>query len=161
MHAPRPMDERPHDDEPADPKPQSTPYPRKPALSSDGDTDKADRRRASILSAAAEAGIAVETAELMYDVALEEGLDPALAFDLVRSGLVVDPPDEGDAPNTPVADRYLPTWLFPAVSRELLDRERLLRLSFRRLRGLVESEGDVGAAFERFAAEPDVRRRGY
>ena len=161
MHASRPTDERPDDRNLADARADQTPHTKTSAQSSDSASDQLDRRRASILSTAAEAGIATETAELMYDVALEEGLDPALALDLVKSGMAVEPPAEADIPDAPTADRYLPTWLFPASSREQLDRERLLRLSFRRLRGLVESEGDVEAAFQRFAAEPDVRRHGY
>ncbi len=120
-----------------------------------------DRRRASILAASADSGIAEDTAELMYDIALEEGLDPTLALQLITTGLAVEPPDEESVPDAPVVDRYLPTWLFPAGSREQLDTERLLRFSFRRLRGLVEAEGDVDAAFERFATEPDVRRHEY
>lgn len=132
-----------------------------PSGSSGHEADEADRRRVSILAASAEAGVADETAGLMYDIALEEGLDPTLALRLIRTGLAVEPPDEEEVSEAPVVDRYLPTWLFPAGSREQLDRERLFRFSFRRLRGLIESEDDVDAAFERFAAEPDVRRHDY
>jgi hypothetical protein len=40
-------------------------------------------------------------------------------------------------------------------------RERMLRVSFRRLRGLLEANDDVDQAFRLFANEPDVGHYGY
>jgi hypothetical protein len=122
-----------------------------------------DRRRSEIMDEAEEIGMASELAELLYDVALEEGIDPAVGFDLVCSGLGVAPPAEGvsNAPDDPMVDRYLPSWMFPAEPTDRMLRERMLRISFRRLRGFLEEHEDVDAAFARFAQEPDVGHFGY
>lgn len=122
-----------------------------------------DRRRSQILEEAEEVGMSADLVELLYDVALEEGIDPALGFDLVRSGLGVAPPADGvsNAPDDPMVDKYLPAWMFPAEPTDRLLRERMLRVSFRRLRGMLEEEEDVEQAFIRFANEPDVGHFGY
>lgn len=122
-----------------------------------------ERRRADLLEEAEGCGMSTELAELLYDIAREEGLDPVLAFELVRTGLGVAPPAEGisNAPDQPVVDKYLPAWMFPAEETDRLLRERMLRVSFRRLRSILEEEDDVDAAFRRFAADPDVGHHGY
>lgn len=122
-----------------------------------------ERRRVDILNDAEEAGMSLELAELLYDIALEEGLDPSLGYELVRTGLGVAPPAEGisNAPDSPVIDKYLPTWMFPAEPTDRLLRERMLRVSFRRLRSMLEEESDVEEAFRRFASSPDVGHHGY
>ncbi len=122
-----------------------------------------DRRRSEIMDEAAETGMSSDLAELLYDVALEEGIDPSLGFDLVRSGLGVAPPPEGvsNAPDDPMVDRYLPAWMFPAEPTDRMLRERMLRVSFRRLRAFLEEHEEVDVAFERFAKEPDVGHYGY
>lgn len=142
---------------------QADPDPRRAPEANDvgAEPDARDRRRESVVDASVAAGLDADTAELMFDIALEEGLDPTLALELIRSRLAVDPPDGADVSETPVTDRYLPTWLFPSSPPGRLERERQLRFSFRRLRGFLESEGDVEAAFQRFAAEPDVRRQTF
>lgn len=121
------------------------------------------RRREEILEEADAAGMPRDLAERLYEVALEEGLDPALGFELVRCGLGVAPPPEGlsNAPQQPMVDRYLPEWMFPPVPPDELLRERMLRLSFRRLRALLEQHDDVDEAFRAFAREPDVGHFGY
>ncbi|HEV2150177.1 MAG TPA: hypothetical protein VGR37_22455 [Longimicrobiaceae bacterium] len=120
-------------------------------------------RRIEILQDAERSGMPAELAELLYDVAREEGLDPALAYELVRCGLGVAPPDDGmsNAPSQPTTDKYLPEWLEPAVPPDVLLRERMLRLSFRRLLALLERHEDVDEAFRAFAREPDVGYLGY
>jgi hypothetical protein len=122
-----------------------------------------DRRRVEILEEADEAGMSGDLAELLYDVALEEGIDPAVGFDLVRSGLGVAPPPEGvsNAPADPMVDKYLPAWMFPAQPTDHMLRERMLRTSFRRLRSFLEEQEEVEQAFLRFANEPDVGHFGY
>lgn len=122
-----------------------------------------DRRRSSILEEAEEAGMSLDLAELMYDIAREEGLDPALAFELVATGLGVAPPPDGvsTAASAPTMDKYLPPWMFPADPPDRVLRERMLRVSFRRLRSLLEETDDVEEAFRRFANEPDVGHHGY
>lgn len=121
------------------------------------------RRRMDILEEAQAAGMSPDLAEMMYDVAREEGLDPALAYELVKSGLGVAPPEGGVAntPSAPTTDKYVPEWLAPPVPTDEVLRERMLRLSFRRLRALLEERNDPGEAIRAFAREPDVGQYGY
>lgn len=122
-----------------------------------------ERRRSDLMNDADEAGMPRELAELLYDVAREEGIDPALGFELVRSGLSVCPPDGGVSTETsaPATDKYLPPWMFPATPPDRIARERALHTSFRRLRSLLERYHDVDQAFKQFANEPDVGHCGY
>jgi hypothetical protein len=122
-----------------------------------------ERRRTEILHDAEEAGMPGELAELLYDIAREVGLDPSLGFELVRTGLGVAPPADGvsNAPDAPMVDRYLPEWMFPASPPDQLLRERMLRLSFLRLRSFLQEHEDVEEAFRCFANEPDVGHHGY
>lgn len=135
-------------------------------LASGGEAERAEveRRRSAILEDARADGMPAELAELSYDIALEEGVDPALGYELVRTGLGIAPPPDGlsNAPDDPTIDKYLPPWMFPPEPTDRLLRERMLRVSFRRLRSLLnEEDGDVGPALRRFASEPDVGHYGY
>jgi hypothetical protein len=126
--------------------------------------EEVSRRRMDVVQEAVAVGMSDELAEMLYDVAHEEGLDPAMAYELVRSGMGVLPPAEGveNAPQFATTDKYRPEWLEPAVDPDTVLRERTLRFSFRRLRGLLEQHtGDAGAAFRAFAHEPDVGPVGY
>lgn len=125
--------------------------------------DELDGRRSSIIEEAAAEGVPLDLAEFLYDIAWEEGLDPAIGFELVRTGLGIAPPIDGvsNAAPAPATDKYLPAWMFPPTPPDQLLRERMLRLSFRRLRSFLEAEEDVDQAFRRFAAEPDVGHFGY
>lgn len=122
-----------------------------------------ERRRVDVMEDAERAGMPSELAQLMYDVADEEGLDPALGFELVRGGLGVAPPDGGvgTAPLAPATDKYLPGWMFGPAPTDRMLRERMLRVSFRRLRGLLEEHEDLDLAFAAFSNEPDVGYFGY
>ncbi|HEX2092640.1 MAG TPA: hypothetical protein VHG28_09575 [Longimicrobiaceae bacterium] len=121
------------------------------------------QRRIELLEEAEQNGMSRELAELLYDVAREEGLDPGLGYELVRSGLGVCPPTDGmsNAPSQATSDKYVPDWLAPPVHTDSLLRERMLRLSFRRLRSLLERHEDLEEAFRAFAREPDVGHMGY
>ena len=121
------------------------------------------RRRMDVIAEAQAEGMSPELAEMMYDVAREEGLDPALAHELVRSGLGVAPPPGGvaNAAGQPASDKYYPTWLLPAAAPDDVLRERMLRLSFRRMRGKLETFNDPGEAFRAYAREPDVGLYGF
>ena len=121
------------------------------------------RRRMDVIEEAQDEGMSPELAEMMYDVAAEEGLDPALAYELVRSGLGVAPPAGGvaNAAEQPASDKYYPTWLLPASPTDDILRERMLRLSFRRLRSLLEQHVDPAEAFRAYAREPDVGVYGF
>jgi hypothetical protein len=127
------------------------------------DADEIGRRRSEVLHTAEEDGMPCELAELLYDIAREEGLDPALGYELVRCGLGVMPPPGGvdNAPEHETTDKYRPEWLLPAVDPDTQLRERTLRMSFRRLRSLLERHDDPAEAFRAFAGEPDVDAVGY
>lgn len=128
-----------------------------------GERPEIERRRVEIMEDAEEDGMPPELAGLLYDIAREEGLDPGLGFELVRSGLGVAPPPEGvsTAMDAPMVDKYLPAWMFPPEPTDHMLRERMLRLSFRRLRAMLREEGDPEAALRKFAREPDVGHYGY
>jgi hypothetical protein len=122
-----------------------------------------ERRRSEIIEEGEEAGMPRDLIELMYDVAREEGLDPGLALELVKSGLGVMPPADGvsNEADVPVSDPYLPAWMFPASPPDHMLRERTLHMSFRRVRALLERYHDIDEAFQHFATEPDVGHVGY
>lgn len=124
---------------------------------------EAERRRSEIMDDAEADGMPPELAGLLYDIAQDEGLDPGLAFELVRTGLGVAPPPEGvsTAGDAPAVDKYLPPWMFPPEPTDHMLRERMLRVSFRRLRGILREEREPDAALRRFAREPDVGHYGY
>lgn len=130
---------------------------------SGADAAELSRRRIDVLAEAEAAGMSPELAEMLYDVAQEEGLDPALAYELVRSGLGVSPPPDGvaNAPSQPTIDKYVPEWLYPAAPPDAVLRERMLRVSFRRLRALLEEHERPEDALRAFAREPDVGVHGY
>lgn len=127
------------------------------------DAAELERRRDALIEDARDVGMPRELVELLYDIAREEGLDPGLGFELVRSGLGVCPPPDGisNAADRPTTDRYLPPWMFPPTPTDLLLRERTLHLSFRRLRALLEEHHDIEDAFRSFALDPDVAHCGY
>jgi hypothetical protein len=128
------------------------------------DAEELSRRRMDVVQECLAVGMSDELAEMLYDVARDEGLDPVLAYELVRSGMGVQPPPEGieNAPQFATTDKYRPEWLEPPVDPDSVLRERTLRFSFRRLRALLEQHtGDAAAAFRAFAREPDVGPVGY
>jgi hypothetical protein len=122
-----------------------------------------ERRHEALMESAAAAGLDRGEAEGIYELAQEVGLEPELALLLVSSGVGVvelkeldsDPEGIGiqQAPPEWVADGSVPV----AEAR----RERRLRLSFRRLRGLLEESGSAPDALRRFANEPDVAEGAY
>jgi hypothetical protein len=126
--------------------------------------EEISRRRIDVIQEAVGVGMAPELAEMLYDVARDEGLDPVLAFEVVRSGMGVLPPPDGveNAPQFATTDKYRPEWLESPVDPDTMLRERTLRFSFRRVRALLEQHtGDAAEAFRAFAREPDVGPVGY
>ena len=126
--------------------------------------EEISRRRIDVIQECLAVGMSDELAELLYDVARAEGLDPVLAFDLVRCGMGVLPPSDGveNAPVFATTDKYRPEWLESPVDPDTMLRERTLRVSFRRLRALLEQHtGSAAEAFRAFAREPDVGPVGY
>lgn len=105
-------------------------------------------------------------AELIYDIAADEDLEPAFAFELVRSGVAVCEPPRGGVPPRGTQVEGAPEWIAPAAVSEPLPteelvRERRMRSSFRRLRGHLERCPTPEEAIDAFCGEPDVGDCGY
>lgn len=114
------------------------------------------RRRIELVERAVDEGwMERELAEEAYDIAREEGLEPAFGLEIVRCGVAVcDEPDSELEATSAVKGH--PEWLAPPVPAAEADRERRLRLSFRRLRRLLEERPTPEEALRAYAAEPDV-----
>jgi len=113
------------------------------------------RRRAELIERAVKEGMDRELAAEVYDIAREEGIEPAFAFELVRCGVAVR--DMGEPPEATYSLRGFPSWLeAPPEPEEEASRERMLRTSFRRLRHLLETHDSPEEALIAFAREPDV-----
>ena len=125
--------------------------------------DAHERRRSEVVErAVGEAGLARGEAEQAYDLAREEGLDPALALELLHCGVLVRGPGDSEPislRHDTVLEEMPPEWLRgPPPPDEHARRERRLRASFRRLRVLLEERGAPEEALIAFAEEPDVGR---
>ena len=115
-----------------------------------------ERRRQEVLErATADELIDRETAEEVYDLALEESLEPAYALALVRSGLLVQelvPPERSED----TTQQDTPPWLEGTETSDEMKQERRLRASLRRLRAMLHRELDAVHAVNAYLAEPDV-----
>jgi hypothetical protein len=120
------------------------------------EAEEAPKRRVELIEwAEREHGMARDRASLIHDIAREEGLEPAFAFELVRCGVGVQELAEPSADETMVDGP--PEWVAPAPPAEVSPaRERLLRASFRRLRSHLGNAPTAEAALAAFVAEPDV-----
>jgi hypothetical protein len=121
------------------------------------------RRRVEMVEwATHERGMPQPLAEQVFDTAGEEGLDPLFAFEIVLCGVGVrelEPPGEGS--DAPASVSGGPNWLETPPPEERARRERLLRSSFRRLRGLLERHASAEDALIAFTREPDVDETAY
>jgi hypothetical protein len=120
--------------------------------------EETPRRRVELVERAMAQGHSREYADLIYDLAEEEGVDPAFAFELVLLGIGVReltaPTDDGWEESQVEAP---PAWVNSDIpSPDEAARERHMRATFRRLRGMFEQHPSARAALEAFAAEPDV-----
>jgi hypothetical protein len=114
------------------------------------------RRRIELVDRAVEeVGLERELAEEAYDISREEGLEPAFGLELVRCGVAVCEPPDSDLGTTSAVKGH-PEWLEPPVPAAEATRERRLRMSFRRLRSLLEERDNAEDALIAFATEPDV-----
>lgn len=104
-----------------------------------------------------EDGMPVPLAELVHELAHEEGIAPAYALALVASGIGVEelvPPESGD---TESLQQSLPGWVEAAdMSQASISRERHLRSSLRRLRAHLDRADSAEAGIRAFLDEPDV-----
>lgn len=118
-----------------------------------------ENRREALVERAEERGVDRTDAERAYDVALEEGLEPALALALVGEGISVQ--IFGGSPPAEATESVEPEWIDRPPSAKEAGEERRLRETFRRLRSFLESEGDARRALDRFAREPDLEAHDY
>lgn len=119
------------------------------------------RRRIELIERAVEEdGMDPALAAEVYDIAREEGIEPAFAFELVRCGVAVR--EMGEPPEATYSVRGFPGWLeAPPEPEEEASRERMLRTSFRRLRHLLETHDSPEEALIAFARQPDVGETAY
>lgn len=121
-----------------------------------------ERRHAELMeSVQSRIGYPLSTLELAYEIALEEGVDPALALELLVCRVaVIDLPEP--APGDETHSLAPPDWVTPVgLPEEAVELERRLRKTFRRLRSVLERHTEVGAAIDAFAAEPDIAHYDY
>lgn len=130
-------------------------------LMTDAETIGAGRehRREALLERAESRGIARPDAEQAYDVAVEEGLEPAYALALVGQGIAVR--NFGGTTAVETTEAVEPDWIDRPPSASEASRERRLRETFRRLRSFLDSEDTPREAIARFAREPDLEPYDY
>lgn len=125
--------------------------------------DRERRHLEVIESAQARTGLPLTTLELAYELALEEGLDPALALEVLVCKIAVvelsEPVSEEAHSLAP------PEWVSPVVPvgvpEETVVLERHMRKTFRRLRHMLELHQELSAAVDAFGREPDVAAFDY
>lgn len=117
------------------------------------------RRREELIQRVTDAGHPREYADQLYDVASEEGVDPAAALELVLCGVGVRDLG-GPTPDQSWDEAQVeapPTWLNDtAPTPDEAARERQTRASFRRLRSMLERAPSTEAAIREFVKQPDV-----
>lgn len=125
------------------------------------EAEEAPKRRNELIEwAEREHGMPPDRAALIHDIAREERLDPAFAFELVRCGVGVQTLGEPSADETLVDGP--PEWVAPPQPAEVSPaRERLLRASFRRLRSHLANAPTAEAGLAAFVSEPDVGEVAY
>ena len=122
-----------------------------------------ERRHETLMARADARGLDRPVAEEVYALAADEGLEPELALLLAWSGVGARElePIERD-PSGDGRQQQPPDWVAEGeVPRAEAERERRLRVSFRRFRSHYEAAGSAAQALERFAAEPDVVEDAY
>ncbi len=119
------------------------------------------RRHEELLDwAVEELGLARPFAEQIYEIAIEEDVEPAYVFELVRCGVGISEQVAGrsDAPSLQPSP---PDWIERSPRPDEARREWRLRTSTRRLRSLLEGESSPADALRAFANAPDIEERGY
>jgi len=107
------------------------------------------QRAEDILRYSTEYQVPANMVELVYDVALREGIDPELAFRLVNleSGFTVRARSHANALGLAQVMPATARFYEPTITAEqLYDPETNLRIGFRYLRHLIETYGDVKLA---------------
>jgi hypothetical protein len=121
-----------------------------------------ERRRIDLIEAVGKrSGVRPGVLGVAYDLALEVGLDPVLALEMVGCGVTVEELIEPE----PVEDTLTPAppeWIAPPFdSPDEVAFDRRLRLTFRRMRTCLEESADLESAITSFVAAPDVGPYAY
>lgn len=119
-----------------------------------------EHRREELVARAEERGIGRPGAEQAYDIASQEGVEPAYGMAVVLEGVSVQLLD-GPRPDVGAAEPNEPEWVDEPPSPQQAERERRLRQTFRRLRSKLDEEDSIQAAFAAFAGEPDLEPYDY
>jgi soluble lytic murein transglycosylase-like protein len=103
--------------------------------------------------------IPADLATAIYDIALSEGIDPALAFSLVRveSAFVRNAVSSAGAVGLTQVMPATARWMDPEIAyNQLFERDTNLRLGFRYLRSLIEQyRGDMHLALLAYNRGPN------
>lgn len=118
-----------------------------------------EHRREALIERAESRGLGRGEAELAYDLAIEEGLEPAYALAVVGQGISVQ--SFGGPEGVETSEAVEPDWIDRPPSAEEARRERRLRETFRRLRAFLDEEPTPRDAISRFAREPDLETYDY
>lgn len=113
-----------------------------------------EHRREALIERVEGQGLGRGTAEQAYDLALEEGVEPAYALAVIGEGISVQM-FAGGAP-VEASESVEPEWIDRPPAPEDASRERRLRETFRRLRSFLDVEATPRDALTRFAREPDL-----
>lgn len=119
-----------------------------------------EHRRDELVEAAEERGLERPDAEQAYDIAQEEGLEPAYGIALVLEGVSVRPLP-APRPDVQTSEPNEPEWVDTPPDAAQAERERRLRQTFRRFRSTLGDEGAPDAALARFRDEPDLEPYDY
>lgn len=121
--------------------------------------DGHEQRREALIERAEGRGVGRGAAEQAYDLALEEGLEPAIALALVGQGVSVR--SFGAGAPADATGAVEPEWIDRPPSPREATRERRLRETFRRVRSFLEREPTPRDALSAFAREPDLEPYDY
>lgn len=119
------------------------------------------RRREELMERAVQDGhVSREVAERAYEVAREEGLEPAFALEVVAARVALARPAEQEA-EAPARQTTPPDWIEDSPTPDEARRERVMRETFRRLRRLFEGHPDPRDAFRALGLSEDLRSFDY
>lgn len=119
------------------------------------------RRHEELLSwAVEELGLERAFAEMVYEIAQEEEVEPAYAFEFVRCRVGIGGEAKGSA-DAPSLQSTPPDWLEASPSPDEALREWRLRTSIRRLRTLLREQDTPAEALRAFAVAPDLEDADY
>lgn len=118
-----------------------------------------EHRRQALIERAEARGLDRADAERAYDVALEEGLEPAYALAVVGQGIAVQVfRSDGRARASGAVE---PEWIDRPPDPSAAGQERRLRETFRRLRSILDQSPDLYHAFTTFGQQPDLEPYDY